>query len=96
MPDWRAENAIALKGLKLQRRSYEKRSESWDHDHCAACWAKFAELDRPDVQHEGYTTCDDYKFGAYYDWVCLTCFSELKAEMGWTESPPEELESPCL
>ena len=87
MTDWRAENAKGLRGLTLRRKKYRKRSERWDHDHCAACWAKFAEFDGPDIQHEGYATCEDYKFGADYDWVCIQCFSDLKHEMGWTEVP---------
>jgi len=63
---------------------YTRWSESWDHDHYAACWATFAEFDGPDIQHEGFTTCADYKFGARYDWVCVTCFTELKGAMHWT------------
>lgn len=80
---WRIENARMLKGVKLQRQRYSRWSESWDHDHCAACWATFAEFDGPDFQHEGYATCEDYPLGARYDWVCCTCFSDLQDEMGW-------------
>jgi hypothetical protein len=85
MTDWRVENAKWLRGLGLRRKKYRKRSEQWDHDHCAGCWAKFAEFEGSDIQHEGYATCEDYKFGADYDWVCMKCFSDLKDEMGWTE-----------
>jgi hypothetical protein len=57
---WRIDNARGLKGLRLRFLRYARWSESWDHDHCAACWAKFSELEGPGVQHEGYTTEDDY------------------------------------
>jgi hypothetical protein len=71
MADWRIQNCKMLRGVKLQRKRYRKPSESWNHDHCAACWATFAEFDGPEIQH--------------YDWVCVRCFSELKDEMGWME-----------
>ena len=81
---WRIDFARHLKGIRLQFRPYIQWNQSWDHDHCSACWAKFAEFDGPDIQHEGYATCDDYRFGACYEWVCTTCFDELKDEMQWT------------
>jgi hypothetical protein len=85
MADWRIHNCRLLRGLTLRRKPYRKWSERWDHDHCAACWARFAEVDSPEIQHEGYATCEDYKLGADYDWVCVGCFSELRDEMGWVE-----------
>jgi hypothetical protein len=85
--DWRADNAKFLRGTHLHRSKFTKRSESCDHEHCAACWAKFAEFDGPDIQHEGYTTAPDYPHGARYEWVCLACFADLKAEMGWSDVP---------
>jgi hypothetical protein len=86
MSDWRVDNARTLRGLMLRRSQYRQPSERWDHDHCAACWAKFAESGGPGTLHEGYTTCGDYKHGAGYDWVCARCFAELKEEMGWSEA----------
>ena len=56
----------------------------WDHDHCEACSAKFAQFEGPQIEHEGYTTCSDYKHGAGYAWVCKVCFEDLKDEMHWT------------
>jgi hypothetical protein len=84
---WRLDSARRLKGARLQFRPYSRWSGSWDHDHCAACWTKFAESDAADVQHEGYATCDDYPLGARYEWVCTTCFDELKEKMQWTSVP---------
>ena len=81
---WRIDNARRLTGVRLQFRRYTRWSESWDHDHCAACLAKFAEFDGADIQHEGYATCDDYPKGARYEWVCSTCFADLQDEMKWT------------
>lgn len=77
------DNASRLRGYRLQFRRYVQPSESWDHDHCAGCWAKLAEYDWEDIQHEGYTTCEDYPKGACYDWVCCACFEDLKGDMGW-------------
>jgi hypothetical protein len=74
-----------LQGVLFRRKRYTRFSESWDHDHCAACWATFAEVDGLDIQHEGYATCEDYKHGADYDWVCLSCFADLRDAMGWIE-----------
>jgi hypothetical protein len=81
---WRIDNASHLKGLQLQLRRYERWSESWDHDHCAACSVKFAEHEGPDIQHDGYATCDDYPKGAWYEWVCRRCFDELRDDMLWS------------
>ena len=80
---WRIDNASHLEGVRLQLRRYARLSESWDHDHCAACWAKFAELEGPDIQQEGYTTGDGYPHGACYEWICPACFSDLKDDMHW-------------
>ena len=85
MADWRIDNAEHLRGLHLRRKEYRRWSDTWDHDHCAGCWAKFAEFDGPDIHREGYATCADYQRGADYEWICIQCFSELKSEMGWSE-----------
>jgi hypothetical protein len=82
--DWRAQNAIFLRGAKLQFRHYIRWSDDWDHDHCVGCWVKFAEFLGQDIQNEGYTTCEDYKHGAGYDWVCRQCFDELKDQLKWS------------
>src|ERR1700678_2397070 len=80
---WRIDNARHLAGLTLRLRRYSRWSESWDHDHCAACWAKFAEFDAPGILHEGYATGVDYPKGAGYEWVCPTCFTDLAKALGW-------------
>jgi DNA-directed RNA polymerase subunit RPC12/RpoP len=88
--DWRLERLLDqeyLHGVKFHRAPYRQYRPGWDHDHCAGCWAKFAEYDSDQevIEHEGYTTGDDYVHGAEYWWVCLTCFSEFKEAMGWPE-----------
>ena len=80
---WRIDNAQHLKGVGLRFEPFARPSDSWDHDHCAACWAKFAEFDGPNIQQQGYATCEDYPRGARYDWICSTCFADLKDEMEW-------------
>lgn len=87
---WRIDNARHLAGLKLHHRAYARYSKSWGHDHCAACFAKFAEVDGADIQRVGYATGDDYKFGSGYEWVCEQCFADLKPVLGWTADEGEE------
>jgi hypothetical protein len=84
---WRIDNASHLKGVRFQFSQYTRRSESWDHDHCSACYVKFAEFDGPEIQHAGYATGDDYKFGAEYEWVCQACFDDLHIDLEWSADP---------
>jgi hypothetical protein len=85
MRDWRFDQIPqSMKGLTLWKSKYTQPSANWDHDHCAACWAKFMERDWPEVLHEGYTTGPDFEKGARYEWVCEQCFNDLKTEMGWS------------
>ncbi|HYW59011.1 MAG TPA: hypothetical protein VE909_00695 [Xanthobacteraceae bacterium] len=84
---WRIENVKHLRGVGFQYRRYTRWSESWDHDHCAGCWAKFAEFEGPEIQHEGYATDSDYKLGAAYEWVCQECFDDLRNDLQWSVSP---------
>jgi hypothetical protein len=83
--DWRLDNVKGLRGLRFRLKKYRRYSETWDHDHCAACMATFAEIDGPDIVHEGYATCEDYVHGPEYDWICPTCFTELREIMNWSE-----------
>ena len=45
-----------LRGSFFQVADYVAPSAEWDHDHCEACMAKFAEFDAPDILHSGYFT----------------------------------------
>jgi hypothetical protein len=82
---WRIDNASHLMGAQLRFSRYTRWSETWDHDHCSACWAKVAEFGGPDIQHEGYATCDER--GAGYEWICCECFEDLKGDLGWVALP---------
>jgi hypothetical protein len=82
---WRIDNAKRLRGLPLRFRPYHAWSKDWDHDHCAACWAKFTDREGSEGQTEGYATGPDYPKGAGYEWVCGQCFIDLKTEMEWSE-----------
>jgi hypothetical protein len=86
---WRIDTGQRLRRAVLQRQKWKAPDEHWDHDHCACCRAKFAELDGPDIQHEGYTTTDDYERGAGYDWVCDQCFADLKEDLKWRLAPSD-------
>jgi hypothetical protein len=90
MTDWRLDNVSGMEGVRFRRKHYTRWSETWDHDHCVACWAKFAEFDGPDILHEGYATCEDYKYGADYDWICPSCFADLRVGMSWLDVTNDE------
>jgi hypothetical protein len=73
----------ALRGLTWWRSTWTRPKPGWDHDHCAACWAKFSDS-IADTLREGYATGPDYPLGAGYEWVCDECFSKLKDRMAWS------------
>jgi len=81
--DWRLASARSIKGAVLKWSRYRQPRPAWDHDHCVACWAKFAEFEGPDIQHEGYATLDEY------NWVCAVCFRELKEVLDWKLASPD-------
>jgi hypothetical protein len=45
-----------MEGCTFRLLRYKAPSAEWNHDHCQACWAKFAEYDDSNIQHEGYCT----------------------------------------
>lgn len=76
--DWRlAGKEHIFLGAKLYWKTYWRYSETWDHDHCIFCWAKFMDADYPDALRAGYVTEDDYT------WVCETCFNDFKDRYQW-------------
>ena len=86
MDDWRLVFCERIRGERLEFKKYTAYSETWTHDHCAACWATFCESEGSEIVHEGYATTDDYELGADYEWVCVPCFNDLHQIMGWTAS----------
>ena len=85
--DWRIDNCRSIEGETFRRKKYKARSEQWDHDHCMACFAKFADFTGPDILHEGYTTTAESKWGEDYHWLCVECFGDLREAMAWREIP---------
>jgi hypothetical protein len=76
--DWRLTNQLAyLKGATLRRSAYRAYGDSWEHDHCEFCWAKFAEAGAPESLEEGYTTQNEYH------WICSTCFVDFEDLFEW-------------
>jgi hypothetical protein len=76
--DWRLTNQETyLKGVPLCRKKYVQYSDSWEHEHCEFCWAKFMNEDAPDVLREGYATEDNYR------WICGQCFEDFKDLFQW-------------
>ena len=84
--DWRlASHLELLRGHTFDFATYTEQRFG-DHDHCSACWVKFAERDWPDTHHQGYVTRDQIPNGSgdsQWNWVCEKCFSDLHAEMQW-------------
>jgi hypothetical protein len=91
-PDWRVRGQDKyLFGATLVWKPYEAWSETWEHDHCEFCWAKFVEPGRratqndSDVlpagfaaQHTGPDRQDDYH------WICESCAADLCARFEWS------------
>ncbi len=76
--DWRNNGQDRyLNKAVLYRRKYKAPSKSWQHDHCAFCWARFS-VDFPGDLHEGYATGDNYW------WICDECYADLKDIFKWT------------
>ena len=76
--DWRLTNQDEyLLGIKLYKRKFFRFNETWDHDHCSFCWAKFMVEDVPDALHEGYATEDSSH------WICVKCFEDFKNMFQW-------------
>ncbi len=88
--DWRLQHLETqpyLRGVTFVRKPYKAPRLGWEHDHCVACWATFAEpeIKGPDIIHDGYATTADFVRGADYDWVCSECFELFRDPMDWKE-----------
>ena len=80
-------------GTALVLRRYRARNETWEHEHCLFCSAKFmdpgfSEAHRrfveqhDDVLTQGYTTTDEHARGAGRHWVCPQCLGDFAVEFG--------------
>jgi hypothetical protein len=76
--DWRLHGQERwLSRAVLARRTWSKPSNTWDHDHCDFCWAKFSDADDVDAIREGWTTLDEVH------WICDQCFTDFSERFGW-------------
>jgi hypothetical protein len=83
--DWRLQGQEKyLKGAALSWKQYTRFSDTWEHDHCEFCWAKFMDAGVADTLHEGYATPDNYR------WICAKCFADFADLFDWTvaNQPP--------
>ena len=58
-----------------------------EHDHCCACWKKFADRDADDVQRQGFVTrysIPDGSGSTQWNWICENCFLQLRESMQWS------------
>jgi hypothetical protein len=93
--DWRLTNQEGhLREAALTWKRYHARRETWDHDHCAFCWAKFMDPDlskdgrrvieaNADVLTEGYATTAEHERGPDYHWICRRCFEDFSDLFRW-------------
>jgi hypothetical protein len=93
--DWRLiGEEDGLRGAQLVWTRYHAWSETWEHDHCEFCWAKFMDPEfseahrrfveeHPDVLTEGYTTTAEHPNGADYHWICKRCFDDFAERFEW-------------
>ena len=76
--DWRLQGQEKyLTGMTLSRRRWRQSRANWDHDHCEFCWAKFMDIDDPEILREGWTDADEYR------WICDTCFADFQDRFAW-------------
>jgi hypothetical protein len=76
-----------LRGAAWQRAQWVPEG-TWDHEHCAVCWAKF---DAVGGRDSGLATAGpagrspaDQRPGYY--WLCPECFDRHAQLFGWVEA----------
>ena len=76
--DWRLTNQLDyLRGVALFWKRYHPPREDWDHDHCEFCFAKFMDVDDPEVLREGYADEGEQR------WICARCYEDFKDLFDW-------------
>ena len=66
--------------------SYRRPSLQWNHEHCLFCSQLIAEPSyrSPNVLHEAWTTTFLHPEGdPGYEWVCPSCFEQLRGVFAW-------------
>jgi hypothetical protein len=71
-----------LIGAHLRWKDYYQWSDTWDHDHCAICFATFSLIDEK-AEKAGYAVVDRPNFDDDYEWVCKRCFDTMKDLFNW-------------
>lgn len=90
----RIEEADYCLGLTFLRKRWHRPSDNpdWDHDHCAACWARI--WDRPEAEAgsfgEGYASVADARWPDDYHWLCPPCFAALRAPLDLKEQEAKQ------
>jgi len=77
--DWRLTNQIGfLYNATLREQRWDVLPKVRDHDHCAFCWARFADAGIPEALQIGFATPDRYH------WVCKSCLADFREQFAWT------------
>lgn len=97
--DWRLRGQEKhLQGATLVRKPYRAKDESWEHDHCEFCWAKFMDptfsedhaefiAEHHDVLTEGFAVSGRSPNGGTDDdywWICPPCVADFSQRFAWT------------
>jgi hypothetical protein len=81
--DWRLTNQAAyLTGITLAWRQYKAHSATWEHEHCAFCWAKFMAPGKGGELTVGYCTPEEEH------WICESCFNDFHPLFKWQVAAP--------
>jgi hypothetical protein len=58
--DWRFDLLKRYRGAIFRKAKYERLTDDWDHDHCEGCFAKFGDVQGPEILREGYVSAHPY------------------------------------
>ena len=79
--DWRLRGQEEyLKNATLYFRNFTPFSETWEHEHCEFCWAKFGT--EQENLHQGYCTTPIHSSKSI--WICPKCYADFKENFNWT------------
>lgn len=79
--DWRLRGQEEyLQNVSLYFLAYSPRLETWEHEHCEFCWAKFG-LESENL-HEGYCTTPTNTPESL--WICPKCFADFQETFQWS------------
>lgn len=80
------ERLAYLRGAAWSWATWSPLRDSWDHDHCVVCWARFATLDTPgeEALREGFAT-EGPAGQPTYHWLCSDCFGAHREVFGWSD-----------